>query len=212
MRKLLFLLPVAASALFLTGCDEVSYRERTVVAGGGPAYYGDDADFYYVSSRPYSRSYGQLYLRSGRYYYSRGGTYHVYNRPIHRRSHVRHVDYDRRDWDRGRDRDRDRRDYERVRDDRRDRDRDRDRDDDRRRNVQVRERNVYNVNLNRDGGQYRQVRTEGRSGLRTSQRQVEGTQRVRAEHAVQRQVKREGGERRRDRDRDGDRDRERRVD
>lgn len=204
MRKLLFLLPVAASALFLTGCNEVSYRERTVVYDGRPGYYGGGADFYYVSSRPYSRSYGQLYLRSGRYYYSRGGTYHLYDRPIHHHGHDVRVERDRRDWDRGRGRDHDHdryrsRDYERVRHESHDRDRDRDRD------VRVRERNVYNVynvNVTQNRGEHRQVRTEGRGGLRTSPRQVESTQRVQTQQAVYRQPQREGDEKRKHRDRD----------
>jgi hypothetical protein len=97
-------------AVLLCSCaeEEYGYYDR-------PGYSEADVDFYYVSGRPYSRSYGPLYHRSGRYYYSRGGTYVIYDRPtvVLRRDVI---------W-------RDRRD--RYRDADRDDDRDNDRDDDR---------------------------------------------------------------------------------
>ena len=67
---------------------------------------GGEADFYYTSGRPYSRSYGPLVQREGRYYYSRGGSSVVYDRPttvyrsersvVRRDGDVRVIDSDRR--------------------------------------------------------------------------------------------------------------------
>ena len=181
MRKLLLLIPLMATGLLMTGCDEVAYSERTVVYDDGPGYYGDD--FYYVSSRPYSRVYGQLYLRGGRYYYSRGGTYVVYDRGG-RRGH------DRRDWDRGRER----RDWDR------DRDRDRDRDDDRRRSYRRAsyesnraERQVdRRVDIRRDDVRRDnvRVRTDGRRDNVVRVRSSQGT----ARPQVQQTVVRTGGD------------------
>ncbi len=63
--------------LLFTGCiEEFGYYEER------PGYHGDTSvDFYYSSGRPYSRSYGPLVMRDNRYYYSRGGSYVVYDRP-----------------------------------------------------------------------------------------------------------------------------------
>jgi hypothetical protein len=80
MKTLFLLAPCAlAATILLTGCevddydDDVRYRRS--------AYHGGSVDFYYTSGRPYSRAYGPLVARDGRYYYSRGGTYVVYDRP-----------------------------------------------------------------------------------------------------------------------------------
>ena len=96
MRKLALFALAAGSGLFLAGCadDEYGYHDDR------PGYYaGDsdtDVDFYYSSSRPYSRTYGQLYLRDGGYYYSRGGRYVVYDRPtrVYRNTNYRVVNRD----------------------------------------------------------------------------------------------------------------------
>jgi len=85
MHKVIATFLAFGSAVLLVGCavedDHYSYSDdRPVYYSSG---YNDDVDFYYASSHPYSRSYGPLYLRDGRYYYSRGGSYVVYDRPTH---------------------------------------------------------------------------------------------------------------------------------
>ena len=101
MKTILLLAPcVVAAGLLLGGCvvddDDDVYGERRVYGRGG------EVDFYYTSGRPYSRAYGPLVVRDGRYYYSRGGSYVVYDRPttvvrsdarvVHRDVDVRHRD------------------------------------------------------------------------------------------------------------------------
>jgi hypothetical protein len=104
MHKLTAAVLALGTGLFFVGCaveeDQYSYSEdRPVYYSDG---YNDDVDFYYVSSRPYSRSYGPLYLRDGRYYYSSGGSYAAYDRPtrvyrntniVNRTTNVRNVRY-----------------------------------------------------------------------------------------------------------------------
>lgn len=110
MKKNLLILPlVALAGLLLGGCDDEPYGYHD----DRPSYRsGRTVDFYYTSGRPYSRSYGPLYHRDGRYYYSRGGSYVVYDRPVsvyRENTHVirrdvnvgdRYDRYDRRDRDR----------------------------------------------------------------------------------------------------------------
>jgi hypothetical protein len=93
------ILSPALAATLLTGC-----RSTTVV------YEGDDSDFAYRSGVPYSTVYGPLVIRSGSYYYSRGGRYYRYDR--HHRSSYHGSN---RGHDHGRDNDRDR-DHDRNRD------------------------------------------------------------------------------------------------
>ncbi|RYD82820.1 MAG: hypothetical protein EOP84_08860 [Verrucomicrobiaceae bacterium] len=209
MRKLFFLLPIVAGAVFLTGCDDRTYRERTVVVGGGPSYYGDSDDFYYVSSRPYSRTYGQLYLRGGRYYYSRGGSYVVYNRTSnYRGDRSRYVVRDGRyrGGDR-RDRIEDRRDDRRDRiEDRRDdrRDRIEDRRDDRRDHRSDRVRIQPRTTQTRQQAQFQQTRFDVRGPRVDQQRQTEVNRNVRPSR-VERgdgRAQGQGGERRKKKDRD----------
>jgi hypothetical protein len=93
MDKVIATFLAVGSAGLLVGCAvEDDYYSSS---GNRPVYYSDgyndDVDFYYVSSRPYSRSYGPLYLRDGRYYYSHGGSYVVYDRPTHYRNTNYHV-------------------------------------------------------------------------------------------------------------------------
>jgi hypothetical protein len=95
MRTFALLSLAAVTGLMFIGCDgEYGYYDDR------PGYYSsgydDDVDFYYVSSHPYSRVYGQLYLRDGRYYYSRGGRYVVYDRPtrVYRNTNYRVVNRD----------------------------------------------------------------------------------------------------------------------
>lgn len=107
-----------ACALFTAGCvEEVYYTDRP----RGGYYGGGGVDFYYVSTRPYSRLYGPLYYRSGSYYYRRGGRYIIYDRPTRRyerREYRREYrDDDDRDWRARRDNDEDR-DRRRKRDER----------------------------------------------------------------------------------------------
>lgn len=67
-----------AGGLFLGGCSD----ERYGYDDDRPHYHSaSTVDFHYTSGRPYSRSYGPLYQRDGRYYYSRGGSYVAYDRP-----------------------------------------------------------------------------------------------------------------------------------
>lgn len=136
--KTKFLLWSIPCLLLFSACDEIYYHDEPA------AYRGSTVDFYYVSGRPYSRSYGPLYSRQGRYYYSRGGRDVVYDRPttvVVRRDGDRDDRRDRRDrWN-----DDDRRGYQRNRDesDRREwrgRERDRDDDDDR-----VRRRGLFGL-------------------------------------------------------------------
>jgi hypothetical protein len=135
LPRFLFLLP-ATAALFLTGCtdddDEYGRTSRSVGHYAVDRGY-DDVDFVYQSGRPYSREYGPLVVRSGRYYYTRSGSTYAYNRPTTRsRTSVR-TDY-RRDDDRGDyRRDDDRHDYDRRSSSSRSGDYRRDDDDDRRR-------------------------------------------------------------------------------
>jgi hypothetical protein len=96
MRKLALFGLAAVTGLMFSGCaDEYGYYDDR------PGYYSssyddDNVDFYYVSSHPYSRLYGELYLRDGRYYYSRGGRYVVYDRPtrVYRNTNYRVVNRD----------------------------------------------------------------------------------------------------------------------
>lgn len=106
MHKLTAAVLALGTGLFFTGCavedDQYGYsNDRPVSYSDG---YNDDVDFYYVSSRPYSRSYGPLYLRDGRYFYSSGGSYVGYDRPtrvyrntdyrvVNRTTNVRNVRY-----------------------------------------------------------------------------------------------------------------------
>ena len=102
MQKSLLLCGTAIAALALTACDEEYgyYDDRPGYYADHPGYYaeasGPSVDFYYVESRPYSRSYGPLYLRDGNYYYSRGGSYVVYDRPtrVYRNTNYRVVNRD----------------------------------------------------------------------------------------------------------------------
>jgi hypothetical protein len=110
---LLFRLSLLLIALSLASCI---YEERYGYYDDyhGP-YYGADydpgVDFYYVRRRPYSREYGPLRYRDGRYFYSRGGRYVIYDRPtvVHRHSIRRDWDRDDDDDDDGRERWRERR-------------------------------------------------------------------------------------------------------
>jgi hypothetical protein len=82
MKKLLLLCPAIIAALAFTSCTEDrygSYDDEPAVYGGRSA----SVDFYYTSGRPYSRSYGPLYYRDDRYYYSRGGGYVAYDQPTY---------------------------------------------------------------------------------------------------------------------------------
>jgi hypothetical protein len=100
MKKNLLILPcVIFAGLLVSGCDDEPYG----YSDDRPGYRSArTVDFYYTSGRPYSRSYGPLYHRDGRYYYSRGGTYVVYDQPttvyrsgtrvVHRDVDVRHRD------------------------------------------------------------------------------------------------------------------------
>jgi hypothetical protein len=103
MQKLLLLVPAALAGLFLSGCAEDSY-DRGYAYDDRPGYYDDSGggvDFVFQGDRPYSRSYGPLFLRDGQYYYSRGGEYVVYDRPtrvsntryVNRNVNVRNVTY-----------------------------------------------------------------------------------------------------------------------
>lgn len=78
MKKNLLLLPCAVvGAILLTSCEEDPYAYDN-----RPAYHGNSrVDFHYSSGRPYSHNHGPLYRRDGRYYYSRGGSYVVYDQP-----------------------------------------------------------------------------------------------------------------------------------
>ena len=80
MKKFILLIPALFAGMFLTACDEGRYGHYD----DGPGYHGDTSvDFHYSSGRPYSRSYGPLVYRDDRYYYSRGGSYVVYDRPTY---------------------------------------------------------------------------------------------------------------------------------
>lgn len=103
MQKLILLVPAALAALFLSGCAEDGY-DRGYAYDDRPGYYDDSGgsvDFVFEGDRPYSRSYGPLFLRDGQYYYSRGGEYVVYDRPtrisntryVNRNVNVRNVTY-----------------------------------------------------------------------------------------------------------------------
>jgi hypothetical protein len=96
MHKLTFSFLSLSSGLLFTGCVDEDYGYYDDRPGYYAADYGPDVDFYYVSSRPYSRSYGPLYLRDGRYYYSRGGSYVIYDRPtrVYRSTNYRVVNRD----------------------------------------------------------------------------------------------------------------------
>ena len=64
IHKSLLFCGTAIAAFAFTACDDdYGYHDDR------PGYYADaydsDADFYYVESRPYSRSYGPLILRDG---------------------------------------------------------------------------------------------------------------------------------------------------
>lgn len=125
--RLLLLLPAVAALSFTSCVDDEGYTSVSVDRGGHYGGGGSDVDFYYEGESPYSRDYGQLYLRSGRYYYSRGGTYYTYNRPTrsYRGSYSRSSS-SYRDHDRDRDHDHDRNRYSDSYRGRDDNDRDRD--------------------------------------------------------------------------------------
>ncbi len=106
MHKLILFAPAALAGLFLTGCAEDGY-DRGYAYNDRPGYYDEGnvgVDFVYEGDRPYSRSYGPLFLRDGNYYYSRGGEYVVYDRPtrayntrvVNREVNVRNVAYNNR--------------------------------------------------------------------------------------------------------------------
>jgi hypothetical protein len=80
MNKLLLTIPLCAGALLLSSCHDDDDYDGHYVSGG---VYGGGVDFYYSDVHPYSRAYGPLYLRDGRYYYSRGGGYVLYDRPTY---------------------------------------------------------------------------------------------------------------------------------
>jgi hypothetical protein len=82
MKKLLLLCPAILAVLAFTSCTEDRYGyhdDEPAVYGGRSA----SVDFHYSSGRPYSRSYGPLYYRDDRYYYSRGGSYVAYDQPTY---------------------------------------------------------------------------------------------------------------------------------
>jgi hypothetical protein len=103
MQKFLLLVPAALAGLFLSGCAEDGY-DRGYAYNDRPGYYDDSGggvDFVFEGDRPYSRSYGPLFLRDGSYYYSRGGEDVIYDRPtrisntryVNRNVNVRNVTY-----------------------------------------------------------------------------------------------------------------------
>jgi hypothetical protein len=96
MRKIVLFALAAGTGLMFAGCAEDEYGYYDDRPGYYASDYDNDVDFYYVSSRPYSRSYGPLYLRDGHYYYSRGGSYVVYDRPtrVYRNTSTRIVNRD----------------------------------------------------------------------------------------------------------------------
>lgn len=72
-------LPAVLAGVFLVACEEdedvVQARHVRRVS------YVDQPDFYYAAERPYSRDYGPLYVRDGRYYYIKSNRYFLYDRP-----------------------------------------------------------------------------------------------------------------------------------
>lgn len=82
VQKLLLLLPLAAANLLLVSHADANSYPPSENQPVEIAYYDgyDDDDFGYVERRPHSRLHGRLVLRDGRYYYSRGGRWVIYNR------------------------------------------------------------------------------------------------------------------------------------